>query len=183
MRSCKTQYPGRPRRTKTQDSACNSIRVSNHAYQTVSVRFVTRHKHVLVALVIGRTKEFFQCLCSFPSVVVRDLGRDVVGDVCLSNTVENVSANGTQEVTINGGKGTTRESPLVGRVVGEDRVGVLKEGDEDEPVINPQVGDTVDGSDFFDTSLRSPEGKSSKDKYDTNVGPDDLPVLAGLEDK
>lgn len=26
MRSCKTQYPGRPRRTKTQDSACNSIR-------------------------------------------------------------------------------------------------------------------------------------------------------------
>lgn len=132
---------------------------------------------------IGRTKEFFQRLCSFPSVVVRDLRRDVVGNVCLGNTVENVSANGTQEVTINGSKGTTGESPLVGRVVGEGRVGVLKEGDEDEPVINPQVGDTVDGSDLFDTSLRSPEGKSSKDKYDTDVRPDDLPVLVGLENK
>lgn len=107
----------------------------------------------------------------------------MVGDVCLGNTVENISTNGTQEVTINGSKGTTGESPLVGRVVREDRVGVLKEGDEDEPVINPQVRDTVDGSNLFDTSLRSPEGKSSKDKYDTDVRPDDLPVLVGLEDK
>lgn len=61
----------------------------------------------------------------------------MVGDVRLGNTVESVSANRTQKVTINGSKGTTRESPLVGRVVGEDRVGMLKEGDEDEPVVNP----------------------------------------------
>lgn len=132
---------------------------------------------------IGRTKGFFEGLCSFPSVVVGDLGRNMVGDVCLGNTVENVSANRTQKVTINGSKGTTGKSPLVGRVVGEDRVGMLKEGDEDEPVVNPQVGDTIDGSDFLDTSLRSPEGKSSKDKHNTDVRPDDLPVLVGLEDE
>jgi hypothetical protein len=49
---------------------------------------------------------------------VRDLGRDVVRDVGLADSVEDVRTDGTHEVSVNGSKGSTGESPLFGRVVG-----------------------------------------------------------------
>jgi hypothetical protein len=80
-----------------------------------------------------RAKELPERICRLPRVVVRDLGRDVVGNVGLADTVEDVLADGAHELSVNGGKGTSSERPLVGGVVREDRVGVLKVGDEDEP--------------------------------------------------
>lgn len=53
-------------------------------------------------------------------LTVRDLGRDVMGDVCLANAVQDVGADGTHEVAVDGCKGASGESPLLGRVVGCD---------------------------------------------------------------
>ena len=51
-------------------------------------------------------------------LTVRDLGRDVVGNVSLANTVEDVRSDGAHEVPVDRAKGTTGEGPLVCRVVG-----------------------------------------------------------------
>lgn len=55
-----------------------------------------RLKHVLVGRVVVRSEELLECLSRFPRVVVRDLRRDVVGDVGLGDTCEVVVVNTSQ---------------------------------------------------------------------------------------
>lgn len=64
--------------------------------------------------------------------------------VSLRNTVCSMSTNPahnlaavTEEVTVESGKSTTREGKLGSAVVGEERVCMLKEGNQDKPVVNP----------------------------------------------
>lgn len=146
------------------------------------MRLVERDPHVLLRLVVVRAKELLKSRCGLPGVVVGDLGGDVVGNVGLTDTVEDVGANGSEEVSVNGGKSSSGESPLVGRVVGKDGVGVLKVGDEDEPVVDPKVGKNVKTNNLEDGSLVCPVAKTSHDGSDTNVRPDDVEVVPGLED-
>ena len=75
---------------------------------------------------------------------MRDLAGDVVQDVSLRNSVGSMRANpghnGTQitkEVTVQGCKGATGKGELGGTIMGEKRVGVLQEGDQDKPVVDP----------------------------------------------
>jgi len=77
-------------------------------------------------------------------VVVRDFARNMVQDVSLRNTVGSMCAKpphkGTQiteEVTVQGGKSATRKGKLRGTIMREKRVGVLQEGDQDKPVVDP----------------------------------------------
>ena len=63
-------------------------------------------------------EELLKSLCGLPGVVVGDLGGDVVGDVGLTDTVEDVRADWSEEVSVNGGERSTGEGPLVGGVVG-----------------------------------------------------------------
>jgi hypothetical protein len=51
------------------------------------VSLVERDKHVLLGPLVMGTEEVLECLCSFPSVVVGDLGRSVVSDVGLADTM------------------------------------------------------------------------------------------------
>jgi MinD superfamily P-loop ATPase len=50
--------------------------------------------------------------------------------------------NGTQvteKVTIQGGKGTTGESELGATIMREERVSVLQKGDQDKPMVDPNL--------------------------------------------
>ena len=151
------------------------------AHLAVPVRLVERDPHVLLRLVVVRTEELLKSLCGLPGVVVGDLGGNVVGNVSLADTVENVRANGSKEVSVNGSKSSTGKGPLVGRVVGQDGVGVLEVGDENEPVVNPEVRENVKNEHLGDRTLVSPVAKTSHDGSDTNVGQDDVKVVTGLE--
>lgn len=51
-------------------------------------------------------------------LTVRDLGSDVVGNVGLADTVQNVTADGAHESSVDGRESTSREGPFLGRVVG-----------------------------------------------------------------
>lgn len=75
---------------------------------------------------------------------MRDLAADVVEDVGLRDTVSGTStdpctdrAEIAKEVAIESGKRATSEGELWGTVVGKERVGVLKESDQHEPVVDP----------------------------------------------
>ena len=79
-------------------------------------------------------------------MVVRDLAAEMVGNVSLGDTVSGGSTEPcheastvTEELTVQSGKGTTGEVELGSTVVGEQGVSVLQEGDENEPVVDPDV--------------------------------------------
>lgn len=48
---------------------------------------VEGNKHVLLGSLVVGTEELLEGVCGLPSVVVGDLGRSVVSDVGLANTV------------------------------------------------------------------------------------------------
>jgi hypothetical protein len=66
--------------------------------------------------------------------------------------------------------------------MGQDGVGVLEIGDEDEPVVDVEVWDTVDDEHLGEAPLDGPVDKTSKDGTDSNVGDDDLGSLGVSED-
>jgi hypothetical protein len=74
-----------------------------------------------------------------------DLAGNVMGNMCLRDTVGGVlskpahhAAQVAEEATVERGKGTTSESELRGAVMREERIGVLQERDQNEPVVHPK---------------------------------------------
>jgi hypothetical protein len=45
----------------------------------------------------------------------------------------------TQKVTVQGAKSTSDECKLGGAIVRQERIGVLKEGDENQPMVHPET--------------------------------------------
>lgn len=151
-------------------------------YDTITVGLVEGDKHVLFGSLVVGTEEVLECLCGLPGVVVRDLGRGVVGDVSLANTVKDPSTDKAHESSVNGSKGTSGKSPLFSTVVRKSGVGVLEVGDEDEPVVDVEVWDTVDDEHLGEAPLDGPVGETGNDGTDSNVGHDDLGSFAVSED-
>ena len=120
-------------------------------------------------------------LSSLVSVVERN-GRDVVvEDVGLDDTVEKVATN-EAELAVNGGSGSTSEGPGVGIVVRKRGVGVLEEGDGNEPVVDPEVRKKVPNEEVLEAELLVDEVESSAGKSKTDVGEEDqLLVLALIQ--
>jgi hypothetical protein len=56
-------------------------------YETISVGLVEGNKHVLLGSLVVGTEELLEGIRGLPGVVVRDLGRSVVSDVGLTDTV------------------------------------------------------------------------------------------------
>ena len=77
-------------------------------------------------------------------MVVRDVAVDVVKNVSLGNAMSGRSTNpahkaaeAAEKIAVKGRQSTTREGELGCTVVGKERVGVLKECDEDKPMVYP----------------------------------------------
>lgn len=75
-------------------------------------------------------------------VVEWDGGDQVVKDMGANNVVEEMGVD-EAEVTVNGGGGSTGKVPGLVVVMWEGSVGVLEEGDGNNPVVNPEVWDNV----------------------------------------
>jgi hypothetical protein len=148
---------------------------------TVDLSPSTRATLVLHSLL---SEELLESSRSFPSIVVRNLAGDVVKDVSLRDTVGSVCtepshdwAKVTKKVAIQGGEGTTGEGKLGSTVMREERVGVLEEGDENEPMVDPKIGDKVGLEDGEESESVDSETNSGEPKEDTDVGDDNLPVV------
>jgi hypothetical protein len=77
---------------------------------------------------------------------MRNLAGKVMQDVGLRYTVSGVRANPshnattvTEEVAVQSGKGSAGKSELRGTVMRKEGVGVLQEGDQHKPMIDPKV--------------------------------------------
>lgn len=62
----------------------------------------------------------------------------MVQNVSLDNVMENVLSDETK-LSVNSGSSTSGEVPLVGLVMGHQRVRVLQESDEHKPVVDTNV--------------------------------------------
>ena len=108
-------------------------------------------------------------LRSLVGVVEGDGGDVVVKDVGLDDAVEHGASN-EAELAVNGGGGTTDICPGLRVVVRKSRVGVLEEGDGDEPVVDPQVGDDVPNKEVGEAVVLANPGKSSEGDGNADVG-------------
>jgi hypothetical protein len=87
----------------------------------------------------------------------------------------------TKNVTIEGSESSTSKVELGCTVVREDRVGMLQECDQDEPVVDPEVWKKVSPEDSYETEVVYRGGDSAEPDHDTNVGQDNLAVVMGHE--
>jgi hypothetical protein len=106
----------------------------------------------------------------------------VVSDVGFTDTVQDDSTDRAEELSVDGAECASSKRPLGGRVVREQGVGVLQEGNGDEPMVYLEVGDDVEDEDFTEASHGGPVGDDGEDDEETDVGPDDLVFVVGPED-
>lgn len=88
------------------------------------------------------THDSLDGIAGLVGVVEGDVADIVVQNVSLDDTVEDVAADETK-VTVDGGSSATGKVPDLGLVVRQSGVGVLQEGDGNQPVVHPQVRDAV----------------------------------------
>jgi hypothetical protein len=91
------------------------------------------------------SEEITKRICGIPSMIMRNLAVDMMGNMRLRDTVSGESSNPsheraefTEEITVHGGEGTTRESEFSRAVMREEGIGMLKESDQHEPVVDPE---------------------------------------------
>ncbi len=76
------------------------------------------NQEVLIALHVVRANKVLDGLRSLPSGVMRNLAGDVVGNVGLTDTVENVGADRAKELSVDSAESATSKAPAVCGVVG-----------------------------------------------------------------
>lgn len=121
-------------------------------------------------------------------MVMWDLRRYVVKDVSLRNSVREDATEPTEKWTgttekraVEGGERTTLEVECRAAIVREVGVSVLEEGDHNQPVVDPEVRDTVDAGHLQEPTGDRPVDKSTNPEEDANVTDDDLAGLVGSE--
>jgi len=109
-------------------------------------------------------------------------------DVSLRDSVREEATEPSEEWTgatekraVEGGERPTLEVECRAAVVREVGVRVLEEGDQNEPVVDPEVRDTVDAGHLKEATSDRPVNKSADPEQDTNITQDDLVVLVGTE--
>lgn len=121
-------------------------------------------------------------------MVMWDLRRYVVKDVSLRNSVcEDATepaekrTGTTEKRAVEGGERTTLEVECRAAIVREVGVGVLEEGDQNQPVVDPEVRNTIDAGHLQEPTGDRPVDKSTNPEEDTYVTDDDLVVLVDSE--
>lgn len=100
---------------------------------------------------------------------VGDLARDVVRNMGLANAVKHERADEAKAVAVDGAEGSLSEGPLAVGVVRNERVGVLEEGDGDEPVVDVEVRNDVVGGNLSEAAVVGPGGEGSEKDSDAGV--------------
>lgn len=141
-----------------------------------------------VELDAGLSKTLAEGISSLPRVIVRDLAVDVVQDMGLGDAVRgrgtdpaHEAAEVAKEVAVQGREGTAGEGELGGAIVRESWVGVLQERDQDEPVVNPDVGGDVVAPSVEEAEVvdRNADGDGPED--DADVRENDLEEVVRRE--
>jgi len=78
---------------------------------------------------------------------------------------------------VEGRERTSLEIECGAAIVREVGVGVLEEGDQNEPVVDPEVRDTVDAGHLQETTGHRPVDNRSKPEENTDITDDDLIAL------
>lgn len=105
--------------------------------------------------------------------------RDAVSD----NTTEPSEewTGTTEKRAVESGECATLEIECGAAVVREVGISVLEEGDQDEPVVDPEVREAVDADHLQETASHRPVNKSADPEENTNITDDDLAVLVRSE--
>lgn len=89
----------------------------------------------------------------------------------------------THKRSVKGGESATGEGEGRGLIVREHGVGVLEEGDEDEPVVDPEVGMDVDGEDGEEAPGVDGVSESRRPDENADVGDEHVGELVRSEQR
>ena len=105
--------------------------------------------------------------------------RDAVGEGTTEPSEERTGA--TEKRAVEGGECATLEVECGAAVVREVGVSVLEEGDQHEPMVDPEVREAIDADHLQETASHRPVDKSADPEQNTNITEDDLAVLMRSE--
>jgi hypothetical protein len=95
-----------------------------------------------------------------------------------------VRTDGAEKVSVHGAESTSDEVPFSSIVVRKGRIGVLKVGDHDEPVVDGEVGDTVVLDNFSETShFLTEEGEESEHSDEESIRDEDIHAVTSVENE
>lgn len=117
-----------------------------------------------------------------------NLAADMVKNMRFGNTMCREStkpctdrAKIAEQVTIVGRQSTSYESELGRTVMRKERVGMLEESDQNEPVVYPQIGNEINSEHLSESTRVRPVRKPSYPKEEADIGNQNLEKLVGLE--
>jgi hypothetical protein len=98
-----------------------------------------------------------------------------------NDAVEQVAVD-PAHVAVNGGQGALDKGPALGVKVLDILVVVVEVGDGNEPVVNPEVGDTIEEEGVHGTDVLAEDIDGVTNKGQANVGEENVESLLGAED-
>jgi len=114
---------------------------------------------------------------------------NVMGNVGLRDTVSGETSNPshegtkfTEEITVHGSEGTTRESEFSRTVVRKEGIGMLKESDQHEPVVHPEIRNEIQAENLEEAPGVDTVTDGGQPENNTNIREDDLAPLMFTED-
>lgn len=134
---------------------------------------------IIVDVVLA--EELLEAGGGFLSMVEWHLGEQMVGNVGVNDTVKHVVQE-LAERAVNGAEGSALEVPNVLAVVGQLRVGMLEEGDEDQPKVDKEVGDNVVLCHSKKRGLERGVDEGSQGDKNSEIREDNVGEVAGFKD-
>lgn len=126
-------------------------------------------------------EELLEAGGGFLSMVERHLREQMVGNVGVDDTVKHVVQE-LAERAVDGAEGSTLEVPDVLAVVGQLGVGVLEEGDENQPKVDKEIGDNVVLCHGEERGLERGVDEGSQGDKNSEVREDNVGEIAGFKD-
>ena len=126
-------------------------------------------------------EELLEAGGGFLSMVERHLGEQMVSNVSVDDTMKHMVKE-FAERAVDGAEGSTLEVPDVLAVVGQLRVGVLEEGDEDQPKVDKEVGDNVVLCHGEERGLERGVDEGSQGDKNSEVREDNVGEVAGFKE-
>lgn len=115
-------------------------------------------------------------------IVERNTGNKVVQNVGLDNVMEDVRAN-KGEFTVNSSSGTTSKVPFLMVIVRKSRISVLEVGNENQPVVDPQVGHNVVAKDRSKSPLLDGKVDQTGGSENTEIRNDNVQKVLLVKDR
>lgn len=167
----------------------NTVKVTEHLDTTIAFNKLARaadipnsFNHVSTVVSVVLTKDLLNGFGGNTGIVEWDTGDKVMKNVGFNNIVENKGTN-EAKLSVDSGSSTLGKVPLLVVIVRKSRIRVLKVGDENQPMVDPEVRDNVVAQDRNKSPFLDGDEDERQGSQDTQVGDNDIHKVLFIKDR